>query len=111
MEIHLFDEYQREAARTAKFPREHAATYLTLGLASEAGEVAGKLKKIIRDNNSNIGEKEKEQIIAELGDVLWYLSQLALELNVTLSYIAAKNIEKLQDRINRDVISGDGDDR
>ncbi|MFM9028585.1 MAG: nucleoside triphosphate pyrophosphohydrolase family protein [Bacteroidota bacterium] len=111
MNIYGFDEYQQETVRTAKFPREHAATYLTLGLASEAGEVAGKLKKIIRDNNFEIGDKEKEQIVAELGDVLWYLSQLALELDVTLSHVATKNIEKLNDRVSRNVISGDGDDR
>lgn len=106
-----FDTYQMKSDSTAIYPEDKAIEYLTLGLCSEAGEVAGKIKKIIRDDNSNISEEQKQQLEAELGDVLWYVSQLALELGVSLGRVAAKNIEKLSSRHARDVIKGSGDSR
>ncbi|NJN79900.1 MAG: nucleoside triphosphate pyrophosphohydrolase family protein, partial [Anaerolineales bacterium] len=81
------------------------------GLVNEAGEVAGKIKKIFRDKDGVIGEAEKEALKAELGDVLWYLSQVATELDLSLDEIAEANIAKLLDRQARGKIQGDGDNR
>lgn len=106
-----FNEYQAETDKTAIYPEEKAIEYLVLGLASEAGEVAGKLKKIIRDRESVIGVHESQVLCDEVGDVLWYISQIALELNVTLQEVADRNIAKLQSRQQRGVIGGSGDNR
>lgn len=106
-----FNEYQAETDKTAIYPDSRAIEYLVLGLASEAGEVAGKLKKIIRDREGVIGAHEANVICDEIGDVLWYISQIALELNVSLQEVAEKNIAKLQSRKERGVIGGSGDNR
>lgn len=106
-----FNDYQAATDSTAVYPKDKALEYLVLGLTSEAGEVAGKLKKIIRDNNSVVGETESRIICQELGDVLWYVAQIALELNTTLEAVAMMNIDKLSDRKNRGVIAGSGDSR
>lgn len=106
-----FDEYQNKSSMTAIFPEEFALEYLCLGLVSEAGEVAGKIKKVIRDNNRQMSDEVKKQISDEIGDVLWYLAQLSLELNIPMSRIATENIDKLRDRENRGKISGSGDSR
>jgi len=106
-----FNDYQHRTSSTAIYPEEKALEYLALGLCSEAGEVAGKLKKIIRDYGSNLTEEKRFELASELGDVLWYVSQLALELNVTLDVIAHENIAKLADRKERGAIGGSGDFR
>lgn len=105
------DNYQAEASKTAKYPDDSGLVYCVLGLASEAGEVAGKLKKAIRDENGVISESRKEDLLAELGDVLWYCAMVALELDATLSSVAQANLNKLFDRKDRGVIGGDGDKR
>ena len=104
--------YQEKAKKTALYP--NAGTnfiYPTLGLVSESGEVAGKIKKVIRDKNGIIDENTKMEIKKELGDVLWYLSQLATELNLSLDEIANENLQKLSSRLERNKIHGEGDDR
>ena len=107
-----FTDYQRKARSTAKYPViGHGVIYPTLGLANEAGEVAGKIKKIFRDKDGVIGEAEREVLKAELGDVLWYIAQAATELGLSLDEIAEHNINKLLDRQARGKIQGDGDDR
>jgi NTP pyrophosphatase (non-canonical NTP hydrolase) len=106
-----FNDYQAATDRTAKYPQDEALNYLTLGLASEAGEVAGRIKKVIRDKNSIVDAAEAKEIGKELGDVLWYVAQLALCLNITLESIAVDNLAKLSDRAERGVIGGDGDNR
>ena len=107
-----FKEYQTKARGTAKYPViGHGVIYPTLGLTNEAGEVAGKIKKIFRDKNGVIGEAEREALKAELGDVLWYLAQVSSELGLSLDEIAEHNIAKLLDRQARDKIQGDGDNR
>ena len=106
-----FNDYQHRTSSTAIYPEEKSLEYLALGLCSEAGEVAGKLKKIIRDYGSNMTEEKRFELASELGDVLWYVSQLALELNVTLDVIAHENIAKLADRKERGAIGGSGDFR
>ena len=107
-----FTDYQNKARATAKYPViGHAVIYPTLGLANEAGEVAGKIKKIFRDKDGVIGETEREALKAELGDVLWYISQVCTELDISLDDVAEANIAKLLDRQTRGVIKGDGDTR
>ena len=100
-------EYQDKAKVTAIFPKEKALEYLALGLSSESGEVAGKIKKIIRDKS----KLNPNDIGAEIGDVLWYCALLADELKLNLGKIMENNIEKLHSRKVRGVIGGSGDNR
>lgn len=107
-----FNDYQTKARLTAKYPViGHKVIYPTLGLTNEAGEVAGKIKKIFRDKGGNFGAEELEALKSELGDVLWYIAQVCTELGLSLDDIAQINITKLHDRLNRGVIQGDGDNR
>lgn len=104
-------EYQTETKKTAIYPENNAINYLTLGLVSEAGEFAGKIKKVIRDNNGIIAYNKKIELAYELGDICWYISQLSNELDIDLETILVKNIEKLNDRKERGVLGGSGDNR
>ena len=107
-----FETYQRESRKTAQTVAcDHAITYPTLGLVNEAGEFAGKVKKIFRDKNGVISDEDREALKHELGDVLWYLTQLCTELGVSLSDVASANLEKLFSRLERGRIGGDGDNR
>tara|TARA_R100001015_G_C4595514_1_gene150736 strand:- start:105 stop:461 length:357 start_codon:yes stop_codon:yes gene_type:complete len=100
------NDYQRAAVSTAIYKKEHAVIYPALGLAAEAGEVANKVKKILRD-----GKFDREAIADEVGDCLWYIAALCRDLNIDMQQIADNNIKKLKDRLERGVISGSGDDR
>jgi NTP pyrophosphatase (non-canonical NTP hydrolase) len=107
-----FNDYQTKSRLTAQFPAiGHSVIYPTLGLVNEAGEVAGKIKKVFRDKDGQISEETRDALKAELGDVLWYLSQVATELDLSLDEIAEYNIDKLMDRLERGKIRGDGDNR
>ena len=107
-----FDEYQKESQKTARYPVVGAPfIYPTLGLVGEAGEVAEKIKKIMRDNGGVVDDARKTEVMKEMGDVLWYLAQLAVTLDMSLEDIAINNLEKLKLRLKRDVIHGDGDNR
>jgi NTP pyrophosphatase (non-canonical NTP hydrolase) len=106
-----FSDYQRFSRRTAEYPREAWLSYPALGLAGEAGEVAEHAKKAIRDDGGTITDERKTAIARELGDVLWYLSQLASELRLDLDEIARENLEKLFSRQSRGMLSGSGDNR
>lgn len=107
-----FNEYQKATSQTAKYPQEFALIYLSLGIASEAGEVAGKMKKWIRDGDSKMTREEwVKAMSSEIGDVLWYAARLADELDLSLSEIAEENMSKLLDRKARGVIGGSGDNR
>ena len=97
--------YQIEAKKTAVFPSNKALEYLSLGLVGEAGEVANKVKKIIRDKKTNV------DVSSEIGDVLWYCAMLADHFNVNLGKIMEENIWKLKDRKLRGVLHGSGDSR
>ncbi len=90
---------------------DHPIVYPTMGLANEAGEVAGKIKKIFRDKGGTISADDRGALKKELGDVLWYLTQICTELDLTLEEVAEYNVEKLASRLERGVITGDGDDR
>jgi NTP pyrophosphatase (non-canonical NTP hydrolase) len=106
-----FDEYQKQAITTKMYPEGLAIPYVTLGLVGEAGEVAEKIKKVIRDENGVVSEEKKKELTKELGDVLWYIAAMADELGVPLSEIAKQNIEKLQSRKERGKLQGSGDNR
>ena len=104
-------EYQRASRRTAEYPRAAWLAYPALGLAGEAGEVAEHAKKAIRDDAGEVSEERRAAMAKELGDVLWYVAQLASELGLDLDEIAQGNLEKLLSRQRRGVLSGSGDER
>lgn len=107
-----FSVYQSASSSTAHYPQGNEGIYyLALGLASEAGEVAGKVKKTIRDNNGLFDEEQQTRICAEIGDVLWYCAQLARQLGVDFNEVARFNLSKLAARQAAGTISGDGDNR
>jgi NTP pyrophosphatase (non-canonical NTP hydrolase) len=111
-ELYHFDLYQDAAESTALYPNKGDNLYYpALGLAGEAGEVCEKIKKIMRDQKGHFTEDNVEQISKELGDVLWYVAMLAVEFNIALSSVAEDNLAKLQDRMDRGVLKGSGDDR
>ena len=107
-----FDEYQENSKETAIYPAiGHRVIYPVLGLTGEAGEISNKVKKIFRDEEGTISVSHKAELKKELGDVLWYISQIATELDINLDDVAKLNIEKLQSRKERGVLKGDGDNR
>lgn len=106
MHISDFEWFQAECLKTAIYPKQQGLAYTALGLASEAGEYAGKIKKGIRDNAF-----DDKAAAAELGDVLWYVATAAHELGYDLDEIAHGVVKKLRDRADRGVIKGSGDDR
>ncbi len=107
-----FERYQSESRKTwSLVSTDHAIVYPTLGLVNEAGEVAGKIKKIFRDKGGVISEDDRAALKDELGDVLWYLTQICTELDLPLEEVAAQNLSKLFDRLERGVIRGEGDVR
>jgi NTP pyrophosphatase (non-canonical NTP hydrolase) len=108
-----FSDYQQQAIKTALYPKVegHGWIYPALGLANEAGEVTGKLKKVLRDNNGVVDDERRKDIAKELGDVLWYVAQVATELEIDLDEVAEANISKLASRQERGVLGGNGDNR
>ena len=107
-----FEEYQKLSRKTAIYPdKDNNFIYPTLGLTGEAGEVAEKIKKVLRDNSGVVDDLKRQEIKKELGDVLWYLSQIATELDLSLDDIATFNVEKINSRQERKKISGYGDNR
>ena len=115
MHNYTMNQYQADAATTAIY--KWKVIYPALGLANEAGEVLGKLKKLIRDSDvrfdgeGKITDQQRADLGAELGDVLWYISNLSRDLGLNLNDVAAMNLEKLQSRQERGVIGGSGDNR
>ena len=112
-EMKTFDEYEEEAMNTAVYDGE--VIYPTLGLVSEAGEVADKIKKLMRDEDIDLGfemsEEQRRAVALEVSDCLWYVTALASDLGYSLEDIANMNIEKLRDRKDRNAIHGSGDER
>jgi NTP pyrophosphatase (non-canonical NTP hydrolase) len=112
-----FDDYQYKAAETAIYKDKDKLLYTALGLAGESGEIANKVKKIIRDREfegnavDSLNHEEKYALIKELGDVLWYVSAIAHDLGFSLSNVADINVGKLQSRKERGVLQGSGDTR
>lgn len=107
-----FREYQKKSRETAVYQNlGKNYIYPLLGLAGETGEVVEKFKKLLRNNDGVIDKEFIESIKKELGDVLWYISQLSTELDIELDDIAETNIKKLKSRMERNVIKSYGDDR
>ncbi len=108
-----FNEYQKLASRTATFDdnKLDPLVYLTLGLAGESGEVVEKIKKVYRNDRGKLSAEKKEDLKRELGDVLWYLSQMSRVLGMEFENVAKANVEKLEDRSKRGVICSEGDNR
>jgi len=107
-----FANYQdRSRATWGRVSTDHPIVYPTLGLTNEAGEVAGKVKKIFRDKGGNIGAADRDALCDELGDVLWYLTQICTDLGLTLDEVAERNLRKLAGRAERGTLRGEGDER
>ena len=106
-----FNDYQKIAKTTAIYPEQYKITYPALGLVGEAGEVANKVKKLIRDGPDKRPDTWREDIASEIGDVLWYCAALADDLNLTLGMIASQNLAKLQKRKDKGTLGGSGDTR
>ena len=111
IEITGLNEYQQRALETAVYPTGKKIIYPTLGLTGEAGEVADKVKKVIRDNGQQFDEDHLNAIALEISDVLWYVAVLANDLGYTLQNIAEMNYAKLKSRQERGKIGGSGDNR
>jgi NTP pyrophosphatase (non-canonical NTP hydrolase) len=106
------NEYQEFVKLTQKFPQDVANEYLVLGLVSEAGEVAGVWKRVLRQDTNNFDEQETHQkMVQELGDVLWYVTALCLQNNTTLENLIEANTKKLSTRLVNGTIKGKGDER
>lgn len=105
------NQFQNDAMRTAIFPIDQGIEYTTLGLVSESGEVAGKVKKIIRDHGGQFNAEQKAAIADEVGDCLWYVAALARELGYPLEHLAHMNLNKLESRARRGTLGGSGDQR
>jgi NTP pyrophosphatase (non-canonical NTP hydrolase) len=105
------NEYEQFALSTAIYGEGQKITYPTLGLAGESGEVADKVKKVLRDYDGVFTDELKLNIAKEIGDVLWYITALSRDLGFSLEEVAKMNVDKLESRKQRNVISGSGDDR
>ena len=106
-----FTKYQQTAVETAIYPDTHRILYPALGMAGEAGEVANKVKKIIRDGPENMPDDWKDQLASEIGDVLWYCAALSNDIGIPLALIAAQNRDKLLARKQKGTLQGSGDTR
>jgi len=107
-----FEEYQKQSRKTAVYPDAgNNFIYPTLGLSGEAGEVADKIKKVLRDKGGKLDEETKADIEKELGDVVWYVAQIATELGISFEQVAGENLKKLFSRLERGTIKGSGDNR
>lgn len=104
--------YQEQSRKTySDIETNNPIVYPTLGLVNEAGELAGKIKKIFRDKDGVFSDEDKQALKGEIGDVLWYLTQICTNLGFTLEEVAEANLDKLFDRLERGKIQGDGDYR
>lgn len=103
------NEYQKKCLTTAIYPNDGQVSYLALAICGEAGELADKVKKIIRDKNGNADDTDKKELALELGDVFWYTANLAKVLGFDLSEIVELNIKKIESRVKRGTLHGSGD--
>lgn len=111
-----FNEYQQETDSTAIYPdagmgTTEAVTYVALGVAGEAGEVAEQIKKLLRDDDGNLTSEREAKIKKEIGDVLWYLARMCVELDFELDDVAVDNLAKLQSRQRTGALHGEGSSR
>jgi len=108
-----FEDFQERSKATAIYPviHEELPLYAVLGLAGEAGEVCEKVKKILRDKGGELDYEDTMAIAKELGDCLWYISQIASDMGLSLEAIACTNLNKIANRQQSNTLSGSGDDR
>lgn len=107
-----FNDYQDLAMSTAVYPQRGSnLAYPALGLNGEAGEVAEKVKKILRDKGGVLDDETRQALKKELGDVLWYVAAMCSEAGLRMGEVAELNISKLRDRQTRDMLHGSGDER
>lgn len=104
-------DYQKIAVSTAIYPKEYSVMYLSLGMCGEAGEVAEKVKKIYRDKQGKLSDDDKTALIKELGDVCWYIANIADELGVNLGDVMRANVKKILGRMENNTLHGAGDNR
>jgi NTP pyrophosphatase (non-canonical NTP hydrolase) len=105
------NEYQQMAINTAIYDDKYKVNYPILGLVGEAGELANKYKKVLRDHGGIMPEDKLKELRSELGDCAWYLATIARDLDITLEEVCAENLVKLESRMERNVIAGSGDNR
>lgn len=106
------NDYQSAAIKTDKYPKDLKGDLcVSLGLVSEAGEIAGAMRRVVRDDEDEITQKRKDALMSELGDILWYVATLSDRLGFSLERVASYNIAKLKDRARRGKIKGEGDNR
>ena len=105
------DDYQTQASKTAVYNDADIIIYPSLGLLSEAGEVAGKIKKVLRDKNGMFSPEDRAEISKEVGDTLWYIASLCTDLGIGMETVAQQNLDKLNSRMARGVLGGSGDNR
>lgn len=105
------NDYQKEAQKTAIYPNDNNITYLALAVCGEAGELADKVKKVLRDKHGQFYKPDMVAIALELGDVMWYIANLAHSLGFKLEDIAKMNLDKIRDRVERGTLHGSGDNR
>lgn len=110
-ELDSLDNYQMFVRSTKVYSKEYHLVYPILGLVNEAGEVAGKVKKLMRDDAGQLTQERFEDIVSELGDVLWYVTAVADDLGIALTDVFLQNYLKLKDRSQRGVLKGSGDNR
>ena len=106
-----FEDYQTQASKTAVYNDADIIIYPSLGLLSEAGEVAGKIKKVLRDKNGMFSPDDRAEISKEVGDTLWYIASLCTDLGIGMETVAQQNLDKLNSRMARGVLGGSGDNR
>ena len=106
-----FTEYQAEAIKTIVYDQRFKLIYPSLGLVAEAGEVSGKVSKVLRDKNGIVTKEDEIDLKKELGDVLWFIAVLCNDLGITLEEVAQVNLDKLRSRMERGKIQGSGDNR
>lgn len=106
-----FEDYHTQATKTVIYSDADVIIYPALGLVSEAGEIAGKIKKILRDSNGQFLPEHREALADEAGDCLWYLDTFCTDLGFTLESVAQRNLNKLNSRLSRGVLGGSGDNR
>lgn len=109
--VQSLEEYQTFVRSTKVYGEEYNLMYPVLGLVNEAGEVAGKVKKLMRDDDGQLTQERFHEIVSELGDVLWYCTAIADDLGVTISDVFYENFMKISSRSKRGVIKGSGDNR
>ena len=109
--MNTFNDYDEFVKGMKIYPEQFNTIYPALGLAGEAGEIAEKVKKVLRDNEGEWTADTKAAVLDELGDPLWYITALAQDLGFTLQDVIDNNVSKLTSRKSRGVLVGSGDDR